>query len=224
VLLALVPLGGCMQTPARVGAAVATTEPLPPPDAAGAFATQAEYRIGPLDELDISVFQVPDLARTVHVDANGEVMLPLIGNVAAAGKTAQDLASDIASRLGAEYLQSPEVSVVVVESPTRRITVEGAVESPGMFPVAGRTSLLQAIALSGGLTEVASAGSVTVFRTIQNERMAASFDLAAIRSGKSADPEVYGGDVIVVGQSGARTALRDLGRAVPVMGIFTPLL
>jgi polysaccharide export outer membrane protein len=219
-------LAGCSQTgPTSVAASQAsTTGALPPPDPPGTFVTQTEYRIGPLDQLEISVFQVPDLNRSAIVDASGHVTLPLIGNVAAAGKTAAELETEIAGKLGADYLQSPEVTVVVKDSPTRRITVEGAVESPGVFPVAGRTTLLQAMAMSGGPTEEASASEVTVFRTVQNQRMAAMFDVKAIRSGKAPDPEVYGGDLIVVGESAIKATLRDVGRVIPVMGIFNPLL
>lgn len=196
---------------------------LPPADLPGAFATQTEQRIGPLDVLQITVFKVDELSGTVQVDANGDIILPLIGKSPAAGKTIHELETEIASRLGEKYLQAPVVSVVVKESPGQRITVEGAVKSPGLFPLVGRTSLLQAMAMSGGLNDSAR-NDVTVFRTVQNQRMAAIFDLDMIRSGKSPDPEVYGGDLIVVGESGVQKALGNLGRSIPVVGVFTPFL
>jgi polysaccharide export outer membrane protein len=204
-----------------VAASDAGVGSLPPPDAPGAYET--EYPIAPLDQLDVSVFQVPDLTRSVQVDASGQVVLPLIGSISAAGKTVRELETDIAAQLGAKYLQSPQVTVVLKDSPTHRITVEGAVNSPGIFPLTARTTLIQAVALSGGLDDVANAGDVTIFRTVQNQRMAATFSVNSIRAGKAADPEVFGGDVIVVGESARKAALREFGRVLPVLGIFSPL-
>jgi polysaccharide export outer membrane protein len=209
---------GAVSRPARPGTG------LPPPDVPGTYATQTEYRVAPLDMLDVSVFQVPDLSRSVQVDASGRINLPLIGEVGAAGKTVEELQSDIAGRLGEKYLESPQVTVFVKESPASQVTVEGSVNKPGIFPIAGTTTLLQAVALSGGLSDTANAGHVTVFRTVQNQRMAAVFDVKAIRTGKATDPQVYGGDLIVAGESGMRAAFHTLGGVAPVIGVFGPLM
>ena len=108
------------------------------------------------------------------------------------------------------FLQNPQVSVFVKEFTSQRVTVEGAVNKPGIFPITGRTSLLQAVALSEGLHPLADPFSVVVFRTIQGQRMAALFDLRAIRAGNVEDPQIYGDDIVVVDQSGGKTALKTI--------------
>lgn len=183
-----------------------------------------DYRISPLDVLDISVFQVPDLTKTVQVSSGGQITLALIGSVEAAGKTAGGLEKEIAAKLGAKYLQSPQVSVFVKEYTSQRVTVEGAVSKPGIYPMTGKTTLLQTIALAGGLNRVADLRGIVIFREIGGERKAAKYDLSAIRSGKADDPVIAGGDVVVVDQSGSKTALRGVRESLGIFGLFTPLL
>ncbi len=185
-------------------------------------AAEAEYRIGPLDLIEISVFQVPELNKTVKVSSSGQVALPLVGNVVAGGRTVAELEEEIAAKLGASYIQNPEVTVFVRESTSQRVTVDGAVEKPGVVPLTGPTTLLQTIAMSGGLQRGAAPRDIVVFRTVDNQRMAAKFDLKAIRKGTAADPLLYGGDVVVVESSLVRTALGDVKSALPVFSMFMP--
>jgi polysaccharide export outer membrane protein len=198
---------------------------LPAPDLTAITGTtsQPDYHIGPLDMLEISVFQVPDLSKTVQVNSGGQIALPLIGTVVAGGKTVAELEAEITTKLQASYLQSPQVSVFVKESTSQRVTVEGAVEKPGIVPLTGQTTLLQTIAVSGGLVAGADP-SIMVFRNSQGKRMAAKFDLKAIRAGKAEDPIVYGGDVIIVDRSGIRGALSDLKQTIPVFSFFMPMI
>ena len=187
-------------------------------------ASDSDYRIGPLDVLEIAVFGVPELARTVRVSATGQIALPLIGAVVARGKTAAELESEIAKKLGATYLQAPDVSVAVKEATSQRITVTGAVKQPGVFPLTGPTTLLQTIAVAGGLDSIADARSVVVFRYSGGQRMAARFDVSAIGAGDAPDPIVAAGDVVMVDQSGTRATLRDIIQNLPIVGFFVPLL
>jgi polysaccharide export outer membrane protein len=194
---------------------------LPAPDAAAnAAAMTSDYRIGPLDTLEITVFGVDQLNRTVEVDAAGQIDFPMIGPVPAAAKTSHELGQDIARRLDARYLQEPQVSVLVKASVTQRFTVEGSVESPGVYELAGRMSLLQAIATAKGLDDVANPRSVVVFRTVEGQRKAGFADLAAIRSGRAADPQIYAGDVIVVGSSRAKSWLRNVIGVTPLFNLL----
>ena len=206
--------------------AVKRTQKLPAPEVLAAIpnAAEVEYRVGPSDLLEVAVFQVPDLSKTVQVNANGQIALPLIGVVAAGGKTVAELESEIAGKLGEKYLQSPQVSVYVKEAKSQRVTVSGAVESPGMLALTGPTTLLQTIALSGGLTKEADPHGILVFRTVQQQRMAAKFDLSAIGAGKAPDPTLHGGDIVVVDESGFRGALGSVRQNIPVFGLFTALL
>ncbi len=141
--------GGTVPGPTTGPASV----PLTAHSADGFASTPANdaYRIGPLDVLDISVFQVPDLTKTVQVEQTGAVNLPLVGEVPAAGKTAQEVERDLTARLGAQYLKDPQVTVSVKESNSQRITITGAVKNPGVYTIKGRTSLIQVVAMAGGL-------------------------------------------------------------------------
>lgn len=187
-------------------------------------ATSSDYKIGALDVLDVSVFQVPDLSKTVQVSSSGTIVLPLIGQVVAAGKTVDELQAEIAAKLGAKYLQNPQVSVFVKDAQSQRITVEGAVSKPGIYTTGGQTTLMQGIALAGGLGELADTKGVVVLRQVNGKREAAKFDFEAVQAGTVNDPVLRGGDVVVVDQSGAKTAWRDIRAAIPVFGLFTPLL
>lgn len=204
---------------------VTPTDSLPAPDttsASGAYTGLPDYRIGPLDLLEVTVFQVEDLNRTVRVNTSGKISLPLVGTIDAGGKTVSELESDIARRLEEDFLQSPQVSVFVKEFTSQRITVEGAVKQPGVYPITGRTSLLQAVAMAKGFERVANLDAVIVFRTINGQRMAAVFDYRAIRAGSIEDPQVYGDDIVVVDESGAKAAWRNVLESIPIFNVFRP--
>ncbi len=183
-----------------------------------------DYRIAGLDVIDVSVLGVPDLSRSVQVSSSGNITLPLIHQVKAGGKTTAQLERDIASKLQANYLQSPQVSVFVKEYNSQRITVDGAVQKPGIYPITGKTSLLQAIALAQGLNEVADPSGVIVFRSANGKRMAARFDVRKVRSGQINDPVLQAGDIVMVDESSGRTTLRDVKNFLPLTGLFSLLL
>jgi len=183
-----------------------------------------DYRIAPLDVLEISVFGVPELNRSAQVSLSGLITLPLVKNVQAGGRTSAELEREIAKKLQATYMQSPEVSVYIKEYNSQRITVDGAVNSPGIFPIKGKVSLLQAIALSGGLNSVADPSGVMVFRTVGSKRLGARFDIREVRSGKKNDPMLEAGDIVMVDESAGRTWLRDVKEVIPLSGLFTMLL
>lgn len=216
-LLAAFALAGCASGPAT-GASAAS---MPPPDATSTpIATQGDYRIGPLDTLEISVFQVDNLTRTVQVDTSGQIDFPLLGAVTAAGRTTRELADEMSRGLSRRYLQSPHVSVFVRQSVSRRFTVEGAVARPGVFDMPGRMTLLQAIATAQGVEPSARLRQIVVFRTIDQQRMAAVADLSQIRTGRSPDPEIYPGDVVVVPASQSNRVLRAIIGATPIFSLL----
>jgi polysaccharide biosynthesis/export protein len=190
----------------------------------GAADQGKDYRIAGLDVLDVTVFGVADLTRTVQVSSSGMITLPLINNVKAAGRTQGELERDIAKKLQAGYLQSPQVSVYIKEYNSQRITVDGAVKKPGIYPIKGQTSLLQAIALGEGLNDLADPSGILLFRIVDNKRMAARFDLKQIRQGKMDDPMLKAGDIVMVDESQTRTMLRDVKSALPISGLFQLLL
>jgi polysaccharide biosynthesis/export protein len=184
--------------------------------------TQSDYIIGPQDNLEINVFQVMDLTKTVRVESSGMILLPLIGQVRASGRTVKDLSDEIAQKLGEKYVKDPLVTVTVMESASQKVTVDGAVTQPGIYPISGNTTLSQAVALARGTIEDANLRQVAVFRNEGEKRMAAVFDLSAIRAGRLPDPPVYANDVIVVDTAGGRRLLRSLGSIVPFLYLFRP--
>ncbi len=181
------------------------------------------YRLGPVDVLTVSVFQVPDLNRDVQVGDNGMITLPLIGMVKAGGQTAQNLEKDIATKYGAKYLQSPQVSVFIKEYNSQTLTVEGAVNSPGIIPIKGSISLIGAIAQSKGFTYTADEQNVVVFRYRDGEKYAARFDVGAIRSGSAEDPPLERGDIVEVDESGAKSMLKNVLPVLPILGLFVSM-
>jgi polysaccharide export outer membrane protein len=193
------------------------------PDASKPTPSMADYRIGPLDKLNITVFQVKDLTlEKVQVDASGQLLLPLIGVVKAQGKTTTELSADIADRLRKDFLQSPQVSILVDEAASQKVTVDGAVKEAGVFPLKGRTTLLQTIALAKGAERNAKLKQVVVFRVIDGQRQAARFDVEAIRDGRAPDPEIEGEDVVVVPGSKVGPMIHDIVTALPGLAIFRP--
>jgi polysaccharide export outer membrane protein len=176
----------------------------------------AAYKIGPLDVLDVTVFKVPDLAKTVQVAEDGSINYPLIGEVPAAGRTAQDLEHDLKQKLGAKYLRDPQVSVLVKEYNSQRVTVSGSVKTSGVYSIKGNTSLMQVVAMAGDVDTSTDSGTVVVFRTIDGQRSAAKFDMDAIKAGKATDPQVEPGDVVVVDSSATKVALHNVITALPL--------
>ena len=115
------------------------------------------------------------------------------------------------------------MTIFVKEFASQRITLEGAVEQPGIYPLTGRTTLLQAIAVAKGLDPLADLGGVVLFRQVDGKKMAAVYDMRQLRSGRVEDPQLYGDDIVVVEQSGSKTALRRFIESIPAIGLFMAL-
>ena len=171
-----------------------------------------DYRIGPNDLLDVEVLDLDkdNARRTVRVNAAGSVSLPLIGAVVVAGLTAQQAESHIAERYAEKYLQNPQISVFIKEFTTERISVDGAVVKPGIYPLTGQITLLRALALAGGFAPIALSTEVKLFRVNEKgERQVATFDVDLIRAGTNDDPLIKGDDLIVVQRNPNRILFRD---------------
>jgi polysaccharide export outer membrane protein len=182
------------------------------------------YRIGPQDVLDISVYQAPDLTKSVQVAETGTINLPLVGDVQAGGVSARDLERSLKAKLSEKYFQNPQVTVFIREYNSQRVTVEGSVKSPGVYPYRGPTSLLQLVATAGGLSEVADGSEVMVFRTATGAKQAAKFDIDEIKAGRAADPPIMQGDVVIVNASTGKKLYQDVMKALPLVGVFGLLL
>lgn len=213
MIMACIWLGAC-----------STVEDAPKGEAAyaaipAAPAVGMDYRISPDDVLRIQVYHEPGLSlEDAQVTAAGMVRMPLVGDVSVAGLSASEASDVIAGRLGERYLVSPQVTVFVKKAVGRRITVDGEVREPGLFPVEGRLGLLQAVAMAKGPTRLASLGQIVVVRQSDGERKAAMFNLGAIRRGEAPDPEILPGDTIIVGLSRAKAILGGTLLALPAVG------
>lgn len=192
------------------------------PDATSTTALDLDYRVAPLDTLKVTVFNVADLSGQYEVDLAGNIAMPLVGNIHAVDLTTDQLDQRITQSLGAKYLQNPDVTVGIVKSTSRIVTVDGSVRNPGQFSIAGPTTLIQMIAVAKGTDENANPRRIAIFRQIGGQRMAAAFDLTDIRRGKAEDPRIYSGDIIVVDGSKIKETQRQILNALPIFSVFRP--
>lgn len=193
------------------------------PDAPKFQALPEDYKIAPMDLLTIKVYKADDLSGDYSVDLAGHISLPLVGEVEAADLTTAELDQKLTQLLGQKYFENPDVSVAIKQSTAHVVTVDGAVNQAGQYPVTGTMTLIQAVALAHGTSDDANARRVAVFRTIDGQREAAAFDLTAIRRGEAKDPQVYPGDIIVVDGSRIKAAQKQLLQAIPLLYVFRAL-
>lgn len=207
-------LGACttVEDAAQGDAAYAAIPPAP--------AVGVDYHIAPDDVLRVQIYHEPGLSlEDAQVTAAGMVRMPLIGDVSVAGLSAGEASDVIAGRLGERYLVSPQVTVFVKKAVGRRITVDGEVREPGLFPIDSRMGLLQAVAIAKGPTRLANLSQIIVVRHADGQRQAARFDLSAIRRGEAPDPEILPGDMIIVGLSRTKAILGGSLLALPAIGM-----
>ena len=174
-----------------------------------------DYRIGPYDLLDISVFRAEELSSEVRVDEQGYIKLPMLGNVRAAGLTHNELAGKLADKMRVSLLQNPQVTVSIKEFSSRRVTVQGEVRKPGVYPIKGQMTLLQAVATAEGLTNLASSSKVILFRQADGSQVKAyPLDLNDIQDGRVGDPYLKNEDRIIVHRSEARYWTREAAQLI----------
>ena len=196
---------------------------LPPPERSDLFEQNRPYVIGPFDKLNIEVFGVGELnQKEIQADSGGRISLPLLGTIQAAGMTPQELARFIEQKLAAQYIRDPQVTINLKETVSQVVTVDGEVKEPGLYPVIGRMTLMRAVATAKGTSEFAKLQDVVIFRTVKGQKMAALYNLKAIRRGSYDDPEVFANDVVVVGDSAARRIFKDALLIAPLL--TTPLI
>lgn len=180
LVVALLLLGGCAHK-----ARVATTT------------AEGPYKIGREDVLDVAVWRDPDLSRVLPVRPDGYISLPMVGEIMADGKTPDQLAADIRKKLTA-YVQEPKVSVIVREVNSARVFVTGEVARPGAYPIKARTSLVQALALAGGLSEFANGEGILVLRNGQSGGIPVRYSDLISSGDDRADFILQPGDTVVV--------------------------
>jgi len=171
-------------------------ETAPKPAAA---AVDSDYRIGPQDIVRIDVWKEPDITRTIPVRPDGKISLPLLNDVQAAGLTAQELATTITKGLE-KYINSPQVTVTIMETNSRRVYVTGEVARAGALPLLPKMTVLQALSSSGGFTQFARIKNIYVLRLVDGKQVKLPFNYKEVIAGKKPEDniELQPGDVIVV--------------------------
>jgi polysaccharide export outer membrane protein len=188
---------GAVSLPAVQEAAAENIEPVPN----ASYETDVtDYQINPLDLIEIKVLQVPDMARSVRVDARGNISLPLIGVIQAEGLTSYGLEQVITKALAVDMLRDPQVSVFIKEFTSQRVTIQGLVKKPGIYEFPGRATLLQAVSMGGGLDERADQNQVRVISRAPNSggEQTVVYNLEKIQEEGQADPILKSGDVVMV--------------------------
>ncbi|WP_267350622.1 polysaccharide biosynthesis/export family protein [Sphingomonas sp. GM_Shp_2] len=196
---------------------VDTNGVLPPPGRGDLTAGDRPALIGPLDTIQVDVFNVTALSREIQVDASGRIAMPLAGTIDARGRTAAELAEAIEAALRQRYVRNPEVIVNIKNSVSQVATIDGQVNEPGLYPVTNQMTLMRIIASARGMSEFARQEEVVILRTVGNQRMAGLYNVAAIRRGAYPDPAIYANDVIIVGDSPQRRLFRDIISASPLL-------
>lgn len=219
--VAAMALAACSSTPEPViGAAAAQ------PDAAlgqGDYSPvrPTSYLLRPSDKIAVNVFREPDFSvDSVQIGIEGDVSLPMIGSVRAAGMTAAEFEASVRSRLSTVGLRNPLVSVNIAEYASHLVTVEGSVETPGVYAFQPGARLSSAIAMARGPSRGANREQIAVFRETPEGVMVAKFDYRQMSQGTMLNPVLEPGDRVVVGTDGLAVFWQDFLTALPAFGIF----
>jgi polysaccharide export outer membrane protein len=158
-----------------------------------------EYRIGPEDVLEISVWKEPDLQRQVLVRPDGGISFPLAGDIQAAGRTARELEAVISQRIR-QYVPEAVVTVSVATVAGYRIFIVGKVKSPGQYVVGRYIDVLQALTLAGGLTPYASQSKIKIIRREGDIERVIRFSYSDAEDGEALEQNILlkSGDVVLV--------------------------
>lgn len=220
-LIAALALPGCASTPDPVIGSAASQSVALLGQQGYSVSRPTTYNLRPADQITVIVFREPELSlEKVRVGVEGNVSLPMIGSIPAAGMTAKQFEQDITRRLAAAGIKSPVVSVNIAEYASHLVTVEGAVDKPGVYAFQPGARLSTAVALASGPKRTAKVNQVAVFRESPDGIMIAKFDYAQVRQGTMLDPVLEPGDRVVMGTDGLSVFWEDLLKALPAFGIF----
>jgi polysaccharide export outer membrane protein len=183
------------------------------------------YTIGQRDLLDIEVFRVEDLKRTVRVDIQGMISLPLVGPIKVSGKTIAEVERLIEARLEEKYLQDPYVTVFIREYESQKVTINGWVDRPGVFSLKGKTTLIQAMSMAGGIKRLGDPTDVVIFREKSGVGTTGyRINFEDVQAGRVSDPLLEGNDIIVVPENGSKAAFEETAKTLRTFLGFAFLL
>ena len=212
-LLATLLATGCASTPPigqSADVTVADLSELPAPDEA--------FLLRPLDRIGISVFGQEEFNRDLEISPDGDISLPLVGRLQAAGLSPMELETRIENQLRDRYIRNPSVSVRLDRAASQQVYVGGQVKSPGGFAYRGELTLQRVINLAGGVTVDAKKDDVLVQREVDGVRYIGVYNITAIERGNYEDPRLYPGDNVIVGDSPNRR------RLATILGITSAVL
>jgi polysaccharide export outer membrane protein len=176
----------------------AVTKPAPPAPTPG-IPTPADYVIGPDDALDVVVWRDKDMSASVQVRPDGKISLPLVNDIQAAGLTPDQLRESVKAAV-ARFVTDPAVTIVVRQINSRKVYVTGSVGKPGPYPLSDTMTVLQMLALAGGLSEYANGKEILVMRTERGQTQSFKFNYKDVSKGKNLQQNIVlrPGDTIVV--------------------------
>jgi len=157
--------------------------------------------LGPLDVIDVRVFDEPELSGEYRIDADGTLTFPFLGAVTVAGLTPNEMSGRLTEGLAEGYLVQPVVSVFVKEVNSRRIFVLGKVEKPGAFPFSDGMTIVEAIAMAGGEDDGGALKRTKVARRVNGQEVKFTVDVNRITNGDAPDVELMPSDIIFVPSS-----------------------
>ena len=167
------------------------------------MAGEGDYVLAAGDTLDLMVYKEPDLNMRSKIARDGRVQLPLLGEVAVAGKTVREAQDYIKSLLNADYLVNPQVYLNIASYTQRKITLIGQVVRPGSYELQGNESLgiLEAIGMAGGFTRIADSKNVTIKRIVGGKPDTIKVNTKRLEDADGGSFQVLPGDIITVGES-----------------------
>ncbi len=154
--------------------------------------------VGPGDVFEVKVFGQDDLTGTYRVEGDGTILYPLIGKVRVKGLTPPAIAAELARRLRRGYLRNPQVTVFVKEYNSKKVTVFGQVQKPGIFLYKSNMTIIQAITTAGGFTDLADQDGTIVTRVIDGRKHRIPVKVQAIGEGRAQNFILRPGDVVFV--------------------------
>jgi polysaccharide export outer membrane protein len=143
---------------------------------ASASGSALDYRLGPEDVIEVFVWKEPDLSATVTIRPDGKISLPLANELEASGKTASQLQQEIVERLH-RYISEPVVNVMVKQINSLKISVLGEVRKPDVYKIKSQITVLDAIAMAGGFTDLARPNRVIVLRNTKSGQQRIKIDI-----------------------------------------------
>src|SRR4051794_7819035 len=169
----------------------------PSPEASDTTTVASDYRMFPGDKLRIEVYKDAQMSQSLQIRPDGKITLPLVGDVAAAGKTPAALRDTLTTSLK-EFITNPVVTVIVIEAQPQTVSVIGEVNSPGTHPIKAQTTVIEALALAGGFKDFANTKNIVIQRATLTGVKSLKFNYKDAIKSEGKPMCVEPGDVIIV--------------------------